>query len=163
MKKIITIIIFIYLSGCASPYVRSVAFGGYNESQYKKNEFEVIYDGNALTSYKRASDLCLLRCAELCKSSGNKYFVITASSNMTIYSQYVMPTYTSTTGSATIVGNTISGNTQTTTTGGEIINMGKPIIRNTIVCTNEVPVEEFSFEAEFILESITKKYNISLK
>ncbi len=122
-----------------------------------------MYDGNGFTSYKRASDLCLLRCAELCKLSGNNYFVITASSNMTMYSSYTMPTYTSTTGSATIVGNNIYGRSQTTTTGGEIVNMAKPIITNTIVCTNEAPVEEFSFEADFIIESITKKYNISLK
>jgi len=163
MKNIIILLIAIYIYGCASPYAKSFAFGGYTESQYKQNVFEVMFDGNGFTSFKRASDLCLLRCAELCKLNGYKYFVIIEGSNMVAYSQYTMPTHTSTTGSATIVGNTIYGSSQSRTTGGETIIFAKPIIKNSIVCSNEEPVEVYSFEADFIIKSITSKYNIKLK
>ena len=85
MKKLLIIIISIYLAGCASPYARSVAFGGYSETQYKENVFEVMFDGNGFTSWERSTDLCLLRCAELCKKNGYKYFVIVDNSDVEVY------------------------------------------------------------------------------
>lgn len=161
MRKILSIftiaLITIYFGGCATNY-QSVGFtGGYSETQLDENVFKVNFRGNSYTSSERAADLCLLRCAELCKIAGYNYFIIVKSQEYTKQSQYTTPTKTTTTGRANVIGKSVYGSSTSTTTGGHTYNISKPRSTNTIICFFNKP-DGVSYNADFIYNSIAKKY-----
>ena len=163
MKKILLIILitysFTYFS-CATMYQPLSGTGGYSEVQLDENIFRVRFNGNGFTSGARSSDLCLLRSAELCKNYGFKYFMIIDASKDVSKSQFSTPKTTNTTGSATSIGNTVYGNSQSTTWGGQTYTISRPSNENTIICFFEKPNSGVSYNAEFLYNSMTKKYNI---
>jgi len=150
-------LIIIFFSGCATPYQSVGLTGGYSETQLDENVFKVNFRGNGYTSSERAADLCLLRSAELCKLAGYSYFIIVEGQEYTKQSQYTSPTTTTTTGRANVIGNSIYGSSTTTTTGGQTYIISKPRSTNIIVCFVKKP-DGFSYNADFIYNSLTKKY-----
>lgn len=158
MIGILTIsIIIILFSGCATPYQRVGLTGGYSETQLDDNVFKVNFRGNGYTSSERSADLCLLRSAELCKLAGYNYFIIVEGREYTKQSQYTSPTRSTTTGRANVIGDSIYGSSTTTTTGGQTFIISKPRSTNIIVCFVNKP-DGFSYNAEFIYDSLSKKY-----
>ena len=151
------VLITMFFGGFATPY-QSVGFtGGYSETQLDENVFKVNFRGNGYTSSERATDLCLLRCAELCKIAGYNYFIIVDSQEYIKQSQYTTPTQTTTTGRANVIGGSVYGSSTSTTTGGHTYNISKPRSTNTIICFNDKP-DGFSYNSEFVYRSITNKY-----
>lgn len=68
------------LAGCVTPYAPMTFIGGFDEKQLSWNEFAVGFSGNGYTTGQRATDLCMLRCAEITLGHGFHYFVLTGNS-----------------------------------------------------------------------------------
>lgn len=72
------------LSTGYKPYNRGLGQlgkGGYSETWLQNNIAKVRYDGNDKVYNEEASDYCLLRCAEVTKEKGFRYFTIIEQSN----------------------------------------------------------------------------------
>ena len=153
MKKLVFISL-IFFVGCATQYTSTGALGGYSETQLDENVFTVYFGGNGFTSAKDASDMCLLRCAELCLENDYSYFIIIDQKSEIKKSYNTTPKRTNT--RATY--NSRSLNATTTTTGGQTYTISKPRNTNTIVLFKDKPDGEFSYNAEFLYNSLSKKY-----
>ena len=64
------------VAGCASPYGRNGAIGGYTDTRLDASHYRVRYDGNGYTSQQRVWSFWIYRCAELTKQKGFEYFVL---------------------------------------------------------------------------------------
>jgi len=158
--KIIFGLSVLLLTGCATSYQSQSFTGGYSETQIDENVFIVSFEGNGYTKRERASDLALLRSAELTLQSEFKYFVIIDSDSYSSTSYHTTPTTYNTTSNAKISGNNIYGSSRTTSSGGNTYKMSKPSESNTIVCFKEKPSNTFSYNAEFIYKSMSEKYGV---
>ena len=136
MKYIWIALVVLVLQGCATPYQKGGFKGGSSETQLDENVFNVSFKGNGYTGRKRVLDFTLLRSAELATQSGYNYFVVIASENYRSYSM-------------------------ATASDGQTYNISKPNSSNTIVCFKDKPENGFSYNAEFISESIKEKYGIA--
>jgi hypothetical protein len=146
------------LAGCATGYHATGFSGGFSEDQLGENVFQVSFRGNGHTSSERAADLALLRSAEVSAEHGFPFFAIVDGVSDTRTSGYTTPT--TTTGSATVIGNTVSGSS--TTTGGQTYTIRKPSTKNTIVCYKDKP-NSVAFEATYVIASIRQKYGIEAR
>jgi hypothetical protein len=161
MKKlIIFLFIVILIQGCATTYRSSGLMGGYKEVRLDENVFKVTFKGNRYTSFERAADFTLMRCAELTSNNGYSFFVIIDADSYSSNSTYTTPTTTNTTGSAVKIGDYVIGSAQSTTYGGQTYNISKPRRTNTIVCFKEKPTSGFSYNAQFIFKAISQKYGL---
>lgn len=143
------------LVGCATGY-RSRGFeGGYSETRLGEDVFQVSFNGNGFTSGERASDFALLRSAEVATDHGFPFFAIVEGKSGASLSTYTTPT--TTTGSATVTGNTVRGST--TTTGGQTYLIAKPSTRNLIVGYKVKP-QGFAYEAAYVIRSLRLKYGL---
>jgi hypothetical protein len=155
---ILSIIIF---SSCASSYRPSNIFGGFYETQLAENVFTVGFSGNGYTSSDRATNLCLLRCAEISKIKGFDYFIIQNSSEQVSQSTYTTPLQSKTTGTVNSYGNTSYGNFNTQYSGGQTYVYNKPSAKNTIICFKEKPeINTIIYNNDFIISSLKSKYGI---
>jgi hypothetical protein len=155
MWRLIGLAMALAVAGCATAYQSRSLTGGYSETQLGENTFEVSFKGNGYTSPERASDLALLRSAEVAAEHSFPYFIIVSSDNGTQHSAFTTPA--TTTGSATVVGNTVFG--RTTTIGGQTYFISKPSTRNIIVGLTEKP-SGFSYDTGFVIRSLRRKYNL---
>ncbi|MGJ3495583.1 CC0125/CC1285 family lipoprotein [Piscirickettsia salmonis] len=162
MKNTLYIFIFLCLTlqGCATTYQSKGYSGGYSETQLSENMFKVSFKGNAHTTKERAEDFALLRSAELTLKNGYKYFAIVGANTSISKSTHTTPTTYSTTANAYGSSGYTYGNATTTQYGGYTYNISKPSTTNTIVCFKKRPKNTFTYNADFIFNSITKKYGI---
>jgi len=161
MRASIIVLLVAVLSGCATTYQRESFSGGYSETQLGENIFQVTFRGNGYTSRERASDLSLLRSAEVVLENGFRYFVIVESEKGSKVSAHTTPSTSYTTGSAYGYGNYAHGSATTTTSGGQTYFISKPRATNTILCFKEKPeINGLVFDAEFVTKSIKQKYEI---
>ena len=144
----------ILLAGCATPYQQSGLLGGFREIRLSENSFRVTFYGNAHTSSDKASNYCLLRCAELCLESGYKYFVLISENTHTENSTHTSPTYART----THIGNYSFTNVY----GGQTYNNSVPTSTNEILCLKEKP-EGYSYNASYIKDSFMEEYQLDGK
>ena len=164
MKQFVIILFAVLLiQGCATTYKSSGNMGGYKDVQLDENVFKVTFNGNGYTSFERAADFVLLRCAELALNNGYSYFVIVDSNSYSENSTYTTPTQTRTTGSAVKIGDYVVGSAQSTTYGGQTYNISKPSTTNTIICFKGKPTSGFSYNAQFIFKAISQKYKLFKK
>jgi len=156
MRVVSVLAALLTLSACATGYHSSGFTGGFSETQLSEDVFTVTFKGNGYTSSERASDFALLRCAEVAEQHGFPFFAIVDAQAGSSLSTYTTPTTTS--GSATVVGNTVYATT--TTYGGQTYVISKPSAHNTIVGFKEKPTG-FSYESSFIVRSLKAKYGIT--
>lgn len=153
--------LLVLFAGCATTYQQNGLTGGYSETQLDENLFNVTFKGNGYTSKERANDFTLLRCAELTIENGFKFFtIVTAQDNTQTHSR-TTPITTKTEASVSGSGNSASGTSTTRTYGGQTYTITKPSTSNTILCYKAKPATGFSYNAEFIYRSVTKKYGIN--
>ena len=174
IHNLVVLIVIAVLSGCATPYQRQSAMGGYSETQLSENIFTVTFKGNGYTDRERASDFALLRSAELALEKGYKYFIIIDAQNYTKNSTYTTPTTSYTSGSVNTYGTlntygnygtysgTAYGSATTTTYGGQTYLISKPRTSNTILLLKEKPEgNQFVFDAAFLKKSLMNKYQLN--
>jgi hypothetical protein len=122
-------------AGCATGYHARGFSGGYSDTRLGENVFQVWFNGNGFTNRERAEDFALLHSAEIAQAAGFPYFVIVDSRSLT--NTYTGTSPTTTSGSATRVGNTTT--LSATTTGGDSYSVSKPSERNTVLAFREKP------------------------
>jgi len=156
-----SLIVLSLLISCATTYQKMGPCGGYSDTQLSENVFQVYFQGNGYTSEERASDLCLLRCAELTSQNGFSHFIIMDSSVKSKYSIYTEPSTSHTSGNIYSYGNNAYHNETTYTYGGGSYLVAKPRITIKIICFNVKPEDNgLCYDAEFIIKSISGKYGI---
>jgi len=163
MKSLLTLaVLATTLAGCATTYQSEGFSGGFNETKYAVDVFEVTFNGNGYTSKQRASDLALLRSAELTLQNGYRYFVVFAGDTKSDTYSYTTPSRTVTTGTVQTYGNTGYVNAQSQTYGGQTYNFAKPTATKIFKMFKEEPnwLPMF-FDANFICESVGTKYKVT--
>ena len=111
--KIVLFLAISLLSACATTYqpYSYVGGGGYKDVQLSQNGFKVTFEANGYTSTTQATDMALLRSADLTIQNGFKYFVVVSAADDSSGMIYRTPTTTTATVSG--VGNTAYGTAQT--------------------------------------------------
>ena len=160
MRKIYLSTLVLVLCGCATTYQPKGFSGGFSETQLDTNVFRVAFNGNGYTGREKAEDYALLRSAELALQNGFTHFAILDSRAGTNYSTFRTPTQSTTTGTASVYGNTAYGSATTTTTGGQSFLVQKPSSTNTIFCFKGKPEGVFTYDAAFLQRSLSQKYKI---
>lgn len=162
MKNTIKVLlVFLILTGCATPYQKVGLGGGYSDTRLQDNVFTVNFRGNGYTSRERSSDFALLRCAELAIENGFKFFAIADSSQEQKTMFYKTGSTSSTYGATNIYGNTAYSNFNTYRSGSMIFPIRKPKSSHTIFCFAEKPYEnKMVFDAHYLSQSIRQKYKI---
>ena len=110
---------------CATPYQAKGLTGGYSDTRLDQHAFKVSFRGNGYTSAERASNFCLLQCAELALANDCSFFVIADEPSYQDYSAVTTPQTTRTTASASVYGNTAYGYSRSTTYGGQTFLISK--------------------------------------
>jgi len=164
MKNTIKVLlVFLILTGCATPYQKVGLSGGYSDTRLQDNVFTVNFRGNGYTSRERSSDFALLRCAELAIKNGFNFFAIEDSSQEQKTMFYKTGSTSSTYGTTNIYGNTAYSNFNTHHSGSMIVPIRKPRSSYTIFCFAEKPVEnKMVFDAHYLSQSIRQKYKIKV-
>lgn len=152
----------VLLAGCATAYQPSGLSGGFTETRLDKNVFRVSFEGNGYTDTQRAEDFALLRSAELTLKHGFTHFAIMSTRSDKNVSSFTTPTQTITTGSATAFGNTAYGQARSVTTGGQTFVSENPTTTNTIFCFSGKPDSVFTYDAAFLVQSLSEKYGLKL-
>lgn len=171
MKSVILSCLLFILLGCATGYQKEGFGGGFSTTQLNENTFTVIFKGNEYTARDKANDFALLRSAEVALENGFTYFQIVDVKEYAKTGTYTAPTYTTTkdntstfgvvnkTKNTAIIGSNTSGQSTTTTTGGDTHNYVKPRTANTIACFKDKP-EGFAYDAAFLVNSLRAKHGI---
>jgi hypothetical protein len=156
-------IALLVLSGCATQYHSAGMTGGYSETQLQTNLFSVSFDGNAYTRKGRATDLALLRCAELTIRSGYRYFVILDSATESSTAYINTPTAYQSSASVQSFGNVAYGNATTVGGGSVAVPLVKPSASFSIMCFSASPGGSlYAYDADFLLHSVAAKYGYSV-
>jgi hypothetical protein len=162
-KGFILIWLVMGLSGCATPYGSSAGnyLGGFSEAQLGENMFQVSFEGNAYTKADTVANYTLLRSAELTLQYGFTHFIVVDKADLSRSGSFTTPTSSSTTGSASIIGNTVTGSSTTQFYGGQTYAFKKPGASNTIVCFNDKPqIGGAVYDAAFLVQSLKVRYQI---
>ncbi|GBD98829.1 hypothetical protein BMS3Abin07_00856 [bacterium BMS3Abin07] len=149
------------LISCATPYQKTGFSGGYSDIKLQENIFKVDFRGNGYTRVERATDLCLLRCAEITLENGYKYFVIVGNQRDIENLTFTTLTFYSTYGTMHTYGGTTYGSFTSYPYGGFPIFIRKPRVTFIIVTFEEKPENvPVVFNAETLRDAIKKKYQI---
>ena len=160
---IVAAICILGFSGCATDYKARSLLGGFSETQFAENVFEVQFEGNEFTTMERATDFALLRSAEISLQHGYPYFAILDTSQCFDTSTYITPPTSNTT--FNVNGNASYASGTATTTyqpGGETTVSRSPIVLKTITCLKAPSAEAaFTYDAAIVLQSIRSKYRLA--
>ena len=158
-NKLIGLFCCLFLASCATSYQPYSYFGGggYRDVQLAENVFKVTVEANGYTSSSKATDLALLRSADLAIQHGFKYFVIGATSDDSYSSSYRTPTTTNV--NVTSYGNTASGTVQSY--GGQTYTFHFPTPSMTITCFKEKPLFQTTvYDAEIVSKSLKAQFGV---
>lgn len=148
-------------AGCASTYQPHGFSGGYSDSQLDANVFRVSFRGNGYTTPERAEDMATLRAAELTLRHGFTHFAILEKRYDVEHSSFTAPAQTQTRGTVSSYGGTSYLNARSVTSGGYTFTSSDPRVSTVIECFNGKPREGSAFDARFVYDSLTKKYDIA--
>ena len=127
--------LLILCTGCGTAYQTLGMTGGYSETLLGEHAAEVHFKGNGYTGSERASDFCLLRCAELTLEHGCRYFAVVDGEDTIRHGSF--------------------------TYGKRVYNSRKPVCSRMIRCSKEELAG--GFEARFVSISIREKYGLALR
>jgi len=151
----------LFLSACATAYQEKGFSGGYTELPLGNNLYKVSFDGNGYTRPQRAADFALLRAAELALENGATHFGLVDSAASVSTGVVTMPTSSYTTGTVTNYGGYSSLSANTTTTGGQTINITKPSTEKIVLLIYDITEYDGpAFAAQTVYEAIRAKYNV---
>jgi hypothetical protein len=146
--------------GCATPYQSKGYRGGFSETQLTPDVFRVSFRGNGYTSGERAEDFAMLRAAELSLTNGYNYFALIDETSSTTTQSYTTADESHTTGAVSTYGNNAVYSSSTTHTPGQTYTFYKPGTGLLVRGYKTKPNGIFTFDAEFLQQSLKKKYGI---
>jgi hypothetical protein len=155
IMRYLTVVGLIFIYGCNTGYEKDGLFGGYSDMRIQGNIYRVSFRGNGFTNFQRASDLALLRCADLTLEQGGKYFSVVDSAFST--ETYTTPVTSHTSGTANISGGTATYSGNTTYSGGQTYY--KPLTTFVIEVFTEKP-QQAVYDAQQVRANIRNAYNI---
>jgi hypothetical protein len=120
MKIILILLLSVFIAGCAVHYGKRVPgfIPGYVDEQLGESTYQVKIGEAWPKDWPDLEKFAIYRAAEVTQSKGKRYFaVLNASTQIRNYT-LSFPKTTSTTGTATIYGDTAYINTTSTTSGG---------------------------------------------
>ncbi len=156
MNIILAVGVALMLVGCATSYQSKGLMGGYSDTQIAPNVFRVSFGGNGYTSGERAQDFTLLRAAELTLQHGFRYFIIVDEKNTTKVSTSTTSGYALTSGSF-YRGRYTSSTFYSPPTS---YTSERPESGLLINCYADKPALNNVLDADFLQQSITRKYGI---
>ncbi|HZR09674.1 MAG TPA: hypothetical protein VFA79_13925 [Myxococcales bacterium] len=137
MNRIVLAGSVLLATACAAstPYQPLSYKGGFSDTQLEKSVFEVRFAGNETTTPARATDLALLRSAEVALEHGYNYFIIAEQQ--------------------------AGASNQTAATGLASTKAASASVVNRIVCYQERPEAAGAvYDARFVRLSIRRKYEL---
>lgn len=139
--------------------------GGYEETQLAPNVWRVSFTGNGFTTAEQTQDFALLRSAELATKNGYRYFGFASGSvRANAGGVITTPGYSTTSGSATLYGNSAYGSASTVISPGSAYAWSYPTANNTVVMFRERPqADTMIYDAQFICGSLGVKYKVACK
>lgn len=159
MKKLSAIVFVCLLSGCATPYqpYSYLGGGGYKDVQLSENSFKITVEANGYTSKTQASDLALLRAADLTLENDFKYFVIIGSADEGGGVVYAAPATTS----VNIYANKYGATGTAQTYGGQTFYVAFPAPVLTILAFKDKPaISGMVYDAQITSRSLKNQMNI---
>ncbi len=160
----LTLILFsIIINGCATTYHPTGFAGGYFNQQIESDVIRVGFAGNGYTSGIDVEDYIVFRCAEITHQLEYQYFAYLDTKDYTSSSQHSTPLRTTTTGSATVSGNTVYGSATSTTTGGQNYTITKPAGTVTIKLFKTKPQGSNVRDANQVIRYLGPKIEFSKK
>ena len=162
MKKLLAVLLFFGLVGCATGYHGKGFTGGYTDTKVQDNIFKVTFKGNGYSSMERAGDFALLRSAEVAVENGYKYFIVLGTNSYVKTASVTTPVTAQTNGTVNMYGNTGSYSGTTYYSGGQTYNFHKPTTNMTIECFQDRPanVNGMIYDAEQIKTNLKNAYGI---
>lgn len=166
MKKMLILLLFVALGGCATPYQAiedTGGMGGYYHQRLAEDTFKVVFSGNGFTEYKRAHDFALLRAAEICNKLGYTHFVIKGQEDRSHTSIVDMGSTSYTSGS--IYGSDdLASYYGTTETYNNNMSVLKPGVELVVRYFQGKPSGRYLeiFEAESVIRKLADKYKLDV-
>ncbi len=160
VTALLGVFLVVLSSGCATSYHSSGYTGGYSDTQLAPDVFRVVFRGNAYAHAERVQDFALLRASELVLQHGFGYFAVIDESNSSTPVVFNTPGHSYTTGSGSVVGNTVEYSGQTTYYPGETYTLYKSKTGLLIKAFVTKPEGIFTFDAAFLQQSVKGKYRI---
>jgi hypothetical protein len=144
MKKLFwlsgSLLVLALVGGCATSSETNGANQGRSEKTIARNHFEVTFTGNKRTSAERATDFCLMRCAEITLEHDFHYLTIVTNRSSFAQNSDELPLYS-------------------TPAPGT-----KPFVTKGFVCLRDKPQVVIQyFEAETLLDTLRSKFHIAKK
>lgn len=174
LMRILSLLLALTLTACATPYQPEGFSGGYSETQLDTDKFKVNFRGNAIIQSDVVNDYALLRASELALNNGFNYFEILSSKDSvkvdyitTPVSAHTTSTY-NTHGTLNSYGNYgtysgyTTGNSYTTFSGGNTTAFRKPHSNMLIQCYKEKDSNKALFDANFLIKTLVAKHKIDL-
>jgi hypothetical protein len=100
--RIAALLLFLILSGCATPYQNMGFMGGVEAQQMTSDTFRIVARGNGYTGNTAIQDYTVLKAAETTKQAGGTHFLIISASDASRAGHIVTPGQMQT----SVVGNT---------------------------------------------------------
>lgn len=145
------------LAGCATAYQPNGLTGGFSETKLSQNVYRISFQGNGFNRPEQASEMSLLRAAELMQESGYPFFIVMDERTRTDYTAITSPVQARTTGRIDPYSNTF--NATTSYSGGGTTMIQSPTATTTIMGFKEDPKNgNLVYEARQIYDSLAPKY-----
>lgn len=147
MKNSILIIsMLLLLSACATPYKQASksTAKGYFDTKLQDKVYDVTFNGNSDTNFKKAKDYALLRSAEVCLENGYQTFQIINTEN-------------NSENETALITNTVTYNKGYSYSYSSIASSDEPQISIVILCS---PKDDLFFKAKEVRDSLRAKYRI---
>lgn len=138
--KIVFILVFMLLGGCATLYQNSGLTGVFEETKISENNYRVSFSGNRYSSSHEAIDFNLLRSAELTVRDGFEYFIVIDGQSS--------------------VDKSLSYNPGSLNVAPSYRTISMPKASNVIRMLHSKPEEVFSYHAPTVVAYLKAKYGI---
>jgi hypothetical protein len=162
---VIAVACLLVLAGCSVRYkTRIPGFQpGYVDERLGEDTYQVRIGEAWPKDWPNLRKFALYRAADITASRGNRYFIVGSASTQITQYAIPQPTTTHTSGSATIVGNSIYGNATSVTSGGGTITIqgGWYYLDFTIIDERDIAAHESVFDSSAVMEEL--KYFIDAR
>ena len=161
MKKyIITAVICLAMSGCATSYQSKGLTGGFSSFKIDEAVYQVNFRGNGYTSPTKAYEYALLRSAEICLADGYRYFAVVDQAERGDSLSLRTGGTAQTTGTLSQFGNQLQYQGTTNYSPSQTFNFFRPDTGITVVFSKTRVDKVLMFDALILSQSLKEKYNI---